>query len=284
MSWFLSSRYIPVLVFKEFMFSQGIDWLVGNLVGERSHSDRKPEREGEIFIEVTEWSPDPACNFMGIHFWGCLHQQKFERVVFGSFQRQAQKGNKNGRHKSESEQWCVGKRIAGENFQSLASLVNFRPFSSQLVLERRESRRRGTAWLKLKPQAAERGAGEKKTWWYLVEWSVLGRQQGGHQQAQLGTGSKMHRKANKTNRDGKWWLLNRAAAKHVQSRVIQKEQLEKNPGELIPSAKERQKHHFKRFIGIDGPILPLPFPIKALTGKRSHIKDKGLVSADSPLG
>lgn len=34
----------------------------------------------------------------------------------------------------------------------------------------------------------------KVTGLYLVEWSVLGRQQGGHQQAQLGTGSKRHGK------------------------------------------------------------------------------------------
>ena len=49
--------------------------------------------------------------------------------------------------------------------------------------------------------------------WYLVEWSVLGRQQGGRQQARLGAGSKVHGKQTRQIEMVKLWLPNTARGK-----------------------------------------------------------------------
>lgn len=95
------------------------------------------------------------------------------------------------------------------------------------------------------------------------------------------TGSTGHRKqetrkANKTNQDGKLWLLNRAGKSMSNTQVIQKEQLEKNRSELILSIKGWEGYHFKRLIAIDVPILLLSFPIKTFTRIRSNIKAERL--------
>lgn len=62
---------------------------------------------------------------------------------------------------------------------------------SKFAVERGSERRAGPAGAGAQAQDAER---EKGAGLYLVGWSVLGRQQGGRQQAQLGTGSKIHGK------------------------------------------------------------------------------------------
>lgn len=60
------------------------------------------------------------------------------------------------------------------------------------------------------------------------------------------------------------------------TQAIKTEQLEKTHSELILSTKEREGYHFKRLISADAPSRLLGFLIKALTRKRSNIKEEGM--------
>lgn len=69
---------------------------------------------------------------------------------------------------------------------------------------------------------------------YLVEWSVLGRQQGGRQQARLGTGSKIHRKQTRQIEmvsRGSW---TQSRKKHVQYTSYQNGAARKDPQWVNP--------------------------------------------------